>query len=574
MPRPSSHLLYSSIALLIVLAGAASPPSASGMSLSHQVTEEIRTILAAPHPPRLVLGSPVYLNDQLLPDFYRDRDFRPAWIGDLGLTPAAWELLDLLRGAGVEGLCPEDYHLLLLEPLVGLERDYRPYGILFDPGYMAHLDLLLTDAFLLYASDLMNGRVDPETLHEGWHARRQPPDLSRLLGEALNGRGVTAVVESLVPPHEGYRRLRIVLEDYRRISAMGGWPAVQAGPVLRPGARDSRLPLLKARLRLSGDLAETEDAPEDFFDAKTKDALIRFQSRHGLSPDGVLGQKTRAALNVPVEDRIRRIEINLERWRWVRQNLGRRYLMVNIADFRLEVVEAGRSVMSMPVVVGTSYRKTPVFSARMTYLEFAPYWTVPATILREDKLPLIKKNPDWLTRHQYEIVPWSGGGAETIDPAGIDWKEVEANTFPGYLRMKPGPWNPLGRIKFMFPNRFAVYLHDTPDRYLFARDIRSYSSGCIRVERPLDLAQYLLERTTEWDCNLILDALESDEPLTVNLPASWPIHILYWTAWVDEEGALQLRDDFYLSDLDLELALIRSLDRTKAEAGKLLTAGS
>jgi murein L,D-transpeptidase YcbB/YkuD len=140
--------------------------------------------------------------------------------------------------------------------------------------------------------------------------------------------------------------------------------------------------------------------------------------------------------------------------------------------------------------------------------------------------------------------------------------------------MKPGPQNPLGRIKFMFPNRFAVYLHDTPERYLFARDIRSYSSGCIRVERPLDLAQYLLEKATEWDCDMILDTLEADKPLTVNLPASWPIHILYWTAWVDEEGALQFRNDFYLRDLDLELALIRSLEKTKSEAGKMLTAGS
>jgi murein L,D-transpeptidase YcbB/YkuD len=210
----------------------------------------------------------------------------------------------------------------------------------------------------------------------------------------------------------------------------------------------------------------------------------------------------------------------------------------------------------------------------MTYLEFAPYWTVPSTILREDKLPLIKKDPGWLARHNYEIVPWSGETTEIIDPSVIDWKKVEARTFPGNLRMKPGPQNPLGRIKFMFPNRFAVYLHDTPERYLFARDIRSYSSGCIRVERPLDLAQYLLEKATEWDCDMILDAMEADEPLTVNLPASWPIHILYWTAWVDEEGALQFRDDFYLRDLDLELALIRSLEKTKSEAGKMLTAGS
>lgn len=570
----SSFFIHLKAALIIVPACALLPCHASGAALSHQVTEEIRAVLTAPQPPRLVLGSPIYLNAQLLPDFYRDRNFRPAWIGDLGLTPAARELLDVLRNAGVEGLCPEDYHLLYLEALAVLEGDYRPNGILFDPGYMARLELLLTDAFFLYGSDLMNGRVDPESMHEGWHARRRPPDLSRLLDEALGGRGVTAVLESLVPPHEGYRRLRKVLEDYRRISALGGWPAIPAGPVLRPGALDNRLPLLQTRLQLSGDLTEEADAADGFFDAATREALIRFQSRHGLTPDGVLGPKTLSALNIPVEERIRQIEINLERWRWVRKNLGHRYLLVNIADFRLEVVEEGRSVMSMPVVVGTSYRKTPVFSASMTYLEFAPYWTVPSTILREDKLPLIKKDPGWLARHNYEIVPWSGDSKEIIDPAVIDWKKVEARTFPGNLRMKPGPQNPLGRVKFMFPNRFAVYLHDTPDRYLFARDIRSYSSGCIRVERPLDLAQYLLEKEAAWDCDLILDALESDESLTVDLPAPWPVHILYWTAWVDEAGAVQFRTDFYLCDLDLELALIRALNGAESQPGKLLTAGS
>jgi murein L,D-transpeptidase YcbB/YkuD len=430
---------------------------------------------------------------------------------------------------------------------------------------MARLELLFTDAALLYASDLRDGRVDPSSVNEGWRARPRRTDLSRLLHSAVADGRVAAALAALAPAHRGYRQLREALAEYRRISAMGGWSAIPGGAVLRSGGSDARLPLLRERLLLSGDLTESDGSAGELFDAATEAALVRFQARHGLDTDGVLGAMTLVALNVSVEERIRQIEINMERWRWVRENLGSRHLQVNIADFSLQVVEQGRTVMSMPVVVGTSFRKTPLFSARMTYLEFAPYWTVPSTILREDKLPLIKRDPGWLPRHHYEIVRHAPGKTVAVDPSDIDWKEVEAKTFPGSLRQKPGPWNPLGRVKFMFPNRFAVYLHDTPDRYLFARDIRSFSSGCIRIERPLDLAQYLLEEKSGWDCDLILEAMKSEAPLVIGLPASLPVHILYWTAWVDEGGLLQFRKDFYLRDLDLDLAL---LEETAVESGR------
>lgn len=550
MARCKTPLL---IALFLSVICLALTQTASAEALSIEIAGEIRAVLDKPESPQIELGQPILLNRELLPGFYRKRDYLPAWIGDLGINAAAMRMLDILRSAGREGLCSDDYHLETIEPLVALEADYRRHGVLYDVSYMARLDLLFTDAFLLYADHLMEGRVDPKEVHVGWRARPRKADLTRLLAFALDNGRLAEVLDGLVPPHAGYLRLRQALEEYRRSSALGGWPVVPAGPVLRPGGDDPRLPLLRRRLVLSGDLKVPGEPEGQGYDSSTEEAVRLFQRRHGLAADGVVGPRTLAALNVPVEKRIRQIEINLERWRWLPKALGRRYLWVNIADFRLELIEEEKEVLSMSVVVGTSFRRTPVFSARMTYLEFAPYWNVPPTILREDKLPLIKADPDWVGRHHYEIIRWRNGRELPVDPEGVPWTEIKAWTFPGVLRQKPGPWNPLGRVKFIFPNRFSVYLHDTPDRYLFDRGVRSFSSGCIRIERPLDLAQYLLEGM--WDCERLLEALESPVPVQVDLPAPLPVHILYWTAWVDEAGRVQFRDDLYWRDLDLDLAL-------------------
>lgn len=542
--------------LLAALCGLAAPGSCAATPLSQLVADELRLLFGAEPVPSVSLDRQILLNASILPRFYRERNYRPAWINDLGLSDTGRALLDVLRGAADEGLCPEDYHLGRLEALAGVDADPRSYGILFDPGYMGRLDLLLSDAFLLYVAHLSGGRVDPVTVHEGWRARRRQTDLSGVLAMVVEeGRPLAEALAELGPPGEGFQRLREALAGYRRIAALGGWPQVPPGPVLRSGARDGRLPALRQRLVASGDLAEPALSAGILFDAATEDALRHFQERHGLDADGVLGAKTLVALNVSVEARIRQLELNLERQRWLPWSLGRRHLLVDVADFRLKVVEEGRTVMTMAAVVGTAYRKTPVFSARMTYLEFAPYWSVPPTILREDKLPLIRSDPGWLARHHYEIVRWEGGEPVAVAPATVDWGRVTARTFPGTLRQKPGPWNPLGRVKFMFPNRFAVYLHDTPDRHLFARDVRSYSSGCIRIERPVDLAQYLLEGKAGWDCERILAEVARSAPLQVGLPQPLPVHVLYRTAWVAEDGSVQFREDVYLRDLDLQLAL-------------------
>ena len=316
----------------------------------------------------------------------------------------------------------------------------------------------------------------------------------------------------------------------------------------------------------TGDL-EQANITSHVYDRTTREATRSFQSRHGLVDDGVIGPKTLATLNVSVEERIRQIELNLERWRWMPKSLGKRHIRVNVADFSLEVIEAGETVMQMPVIVGTQYRKTPVFSARMTYLEFAPYWTVPPTILREDKLPKIKRRLDYLEEKHFRIISRADRKI-IIDPLEIDWATVRADNFPGLLRMEPGPWNPLGRVKFMFPNRFNVYLHDTNETYLFGNNIRSFSSGCIRVKDPQALAAYLLEQK--------LGQERLQELLSATVPEQIPIeplsvHIQYWTAWVDQDSLIHFRPDVYFRDLDLEVALTepayRILNQLKVSAG-------
>lgn len=524
--------------------------SSSGLRLALE-----QLLLPGPEPLRLLQGDKLLPLDEQVRTFYQLREYEPVWLSDRGTTPQLPVLVNALRASSDEGLCPDRYQLRTLEGFLPLLADSGHRMQVFPQSWLPQLELLLTQAYFRYASDLISGQIDPAKVNPDWRIPPREADLGKLLTYALESNRLEPVLRDLVPSHSGYQRLRQALSLYRELAARGGWQLLPEGETLRPGKPDPRLPQLRLRLALEGDYPEWngEEGPK-VFDPETVQALKRFQQRQGLAIDGVLGPRTLAELNVTPHQRVRQIELSLERWRWLPKSLGDRYLMVNIAGFQLQVVENDQVALEMPVIVGTGYRKTPVFSAQMTYLEFAPTWSVPPTILREDKLPKIKANPAYLAEHRFEIIPYAGRGGASLDPASIDWSRTTARNFPGMLRMRPGPWNPLGRVKFMFPNPYSVYLHDTNERHLFDNNIRTFSSGCIRIQRPDELALYLLE-PDGWDAARVEAAMALPKTRRVDLSRSLPVHILYWTAWVDQQNRVQFRRDLYQQDLDLEFAL-------------------
>jgi murein L,D-transpeptidase YcbB/YkuD len=483
-----------------------------------------------------------------LRDFYERRSFEPAWLARGKPNDEARDLLDALKGAEAEGLRPSDYHLLEITSGLQPRQGVREAPAAVD------LELLLTDAFLLYASHCLAGRLNPETIDPEWHARRREVDLTAVLQDALARQRIGQSLAALLPPQPGYARLRAALSRYRAIASDGGWTSVPEGPTLRFGDTGARVARLRERLHATGDFAKTKH-DDLVFDAEVEVAVRRFQARHGLEVDGLVGAATLAALNVSVQARVQQIIVNLERWRWLPQDLGARHVLVNIADFHLDAVEAGTAVRSMRVVVGRGYRRTPVFSDVITYLVLNPSWDVPHRLAVNDYIPRFRDDPDFASRMGFKILQGQGAEQREVEPYSVNWSRMGPDHFPFRLRQAPGPTNALGAVKFMFPNKFNVYLHDTPARELFARPERAFSSGCIRVEHAVDLAEWLLEGQNGWDPDGIARALANGREQTVRLAQPTPVHLLYWTAWVDESGTVRFRRDIYDRDTPLAQAL-------------------
>lgn len=476
--------------------------------------------------------------------FYERRQFTPAWD-----SPAKLDQLLAAIGASVRhGLDPRDYHLEPLADLVEASRQDPP------PGLAGELEILATDALARLAFHLRYGKVNPEQIESTWNFSRNMGGVSpvTVIQSLVEADDLGGMLASYAPESDFYRGLMEYLQAYRELAAHGGWPRLEGGETLRAGAQSPRVPALRGLLAIMGDLADdAQNEDPEIFDAALETAVRRFQERHGLDPDGAVGRQTLAAMNVPVEARIDQLRINLERARWVFRDLEPRMLLVNIARFRVVMLENQKVTWSTRAVVGRPYRQTPVFKARMTYLELNPTWTVPPTILREDLLPEIRRDPAVLQRRNMSVLDRQGA---RVDPATIDWETVTARTFPYMIRQEPGADNALGRVKLMYPNPYHVYMHDTPARELFSRSARSFSSGCIRLERPFDLVRLLLAGT-EWDDAAIDRALAAGRTRVVNLPQPITVLTLYGTA-VPEEGRIHFAADVY----DRDDRLLRALN--------------
>lgn len=502
---------------------------------------------------RIVVGTDRIHAAGSLPRFYERRAYEPAWVVDDLVNAEA--LLRALRRAELEGLRSRDYHLRRLEESMQAVIVDRMEGRPTDADLLIDLDLLLTDAFLIYGSHLLAGRVDPTDLDPEWIASRRDVDMVPLLEEAIRTGLIEATLAELLPPYIEYRALRDALARHRRVQREGGWPRLEAGGTMRRGDRGEQIAPLRARLAATRDL-DPRLQRGDRFDADVEHAVRRFQERHGLGVTGVVDLQTLMELTTPVEQRIEQIIVNMERWRWLPQDLGRRHARVNIAGFDFSVYEDGTQLMRMRAMVGHQYRRTPVFSDTITLVVFAPWWNVPASIAVNDVVPrLAQEGPGYADRNRIQVWTGWGGSARRVDAATVDWAAVDTSRFPYRFRQEPGPTNPLGDVKFMFPNGFDVYVHDTPAREMFEQAERAFSSGCIRIERPEELAEYLLRGSAGWTAGRIAQAMAATSESTVRVTEPLPIHILYWTVWAGDDGRINFRNDIYRRDEPLERAL-------------------
>jgi len=517
-------------------------------TLSDRIRERLKErVELTPLCPVVPVDDQFCYSSRVLPHFYERRAYRAAWSDDHGPLPQAEALIQAIHSSDAEGLRSADYHLTKVESLLAASKENQKEKKL-NPDLLADLDLLLTDAFLVYGTHASTGRVDPETVDSNWFVIAGETDLVKVLEAGLRKQNIREVLENLRPTDPGYLWLKQALVRYRAIAAHGGWPGVPSGPSMKQGERDERVKALRIRLAAEGFLEQNETTGNDLFDYSVDQAVRKFQESHGLGVDGVIGPASLAALNVPAEKRVHQIEVNLERWRWLPRDLGQRYLLLNIADFRLDVIEKNHSVMHMRVVVGKPYQRTPVITGTITYLVFNPYWNVPHGIATKELIPKIKKDPEYLARENMKVISGWGPDAEVVDPRSIDWTRVNARNFSYRLRQEPGPKNALGHVKFMFPNKFHVYLHDTPARELFKKTVRGFSHGCIRIEKPVDLAEYLLKGESYWTLENIQSTIESQIQKTVPLRNPIQVYVLYWTAWVRKDGAVQFRNDIYELD--------------------------
>lgn len=477
----------------------------------------------------------------LIEQFYSRRNFEPVWND----TARAQVLVDAVRDSVDDGLSPGDYHFTQLVRM-GLE--------LAQPGatdrQRADFEILMTDAAIRLGYHLWFGKVDPVSFDSGWNLDRRVPGFDPVveIEKALSSPDLAAHIRDKRPTLALYVGLRRELARYNAIALRGGWDPVAAGPSLKPGADDPRIPALRARLAVTGELDEPAGAAaggSTVYDAALEAAVREFQRRNGITADGVVGPGTLAQLNTPVEQRIRTLRINLDRGRVLLFDLPPEFVVVNIASQLLYVAKGGQLGWSTRVQVGKEYRQTPEYRSEINYLVLNPTWTVPPGIIRNDILPAAKGDPNSITRKGLRVLDSSG---REVSPTSVDWSRFSSGNIPYTLRQDPGPGNALGRVKFMFPNPYAVYLHDTPSQSLFDKDTRATSSGCVRVERPLELAEILLDDPVKWNRAAIDSVVAAGKLQNVTLTRRMPVLLVYWTAWVDSGGALHFRPDIYGRD--------------------------
>lgn len=484
-----------------------------------------------------------------LPDsvahFFQARGFEAAW----PIPAAANQIRQAIAGIGRDGLSPAHYHLATIDALLEAHRAAPSADVAID------LQILLTDGVAALVDHVRYGKVRPVSLDRRWNVdpRVGAPPIETTLAEIASSSSPGAAIEAMKPGHFVYTGLKRALEEMRARAASGGWAAIPAGPTLKVGMSNPRVVAVRTRLLATGELPAGAPVDAPLFDPQLEAAVKHFQDHHRLAPDGAVGRATLAAMNVTAAARVQQIRVNLERARWVLGGLTDSFVLVNLPAFKLYVIRNRKNVWEGRTQVGREARQTPAFRADIRYLVFNPYWTVPPTILAQDVLPGMRKGENTIARKRLTILDRQG---RRVDPASINWASARASNFPYTLRQTPGADNALGRVKFVFPNEHTVFLHDTPSQELFSADQRTFSSGCIRVERALDLAALLLEGQDDWTPERISEVVHQGHSETVFLNRPLPIVIVYWTVSVGATGELRFARDVYRRDP----AVLRALD--------------
>ncbi|WP_179116669.1 L,D-transpeptidase family protein [Solemya velum gill symbiont] len=462
---------------------------------------------------------------KLLQSFYTLRNYQPTWKNYSQVSA----LLKNLRESDKEGLNPADYRLDEIKQASGLQQE-----------------LILTDVLLSYAHDLRDGVHSPQQVDRRWHIRKPKFNLVGEVSKAVEYGRLRAFLKDLAPPHEEYAALRAQLREHRKVAKRGGWPDFPArGPRrLDPGDRHQQVESLRARLAVT-DKAASSSADSQLYDDALVEAVKRFQRRHGLNDDGVVGGATRAALAVPIEQRIEQIIASMERWRWMPRELGSSYVIVDVPAYRLWFHQPGKKPLTMRTIVGDYKNQTPSFTQKMKYLVMNPNWYVPNSIASKELAPKISEDPDYVDRAGFKV--YDKQSKQQIDPASVDWASLGTGSeFPYRIVQSSGNTNALGDIKFIFPNRHGIYLHDTSAPSLFRNDKRALSHGCIRIEKPLELAARILGTSSPDEIASMIQS--SSHNRHVNLKGEIPVYLVYMTAWSEGKGDISFFNDIYKRD--------------------------
>jgi len=551
--------------LLSAMALAQTPPSASSAASPPPIVAvEPAPAVSVPPPPapddpvaqaiyaRLLQmtpldGGPLPRQDAALgkavADFYAQRHYTAAWSDETNIA----QLLAGLASVEGDGLLPEDYHLSELKATIE-----APDWASAAPARRAEFEVSATAAYITALVQLARGKVDPVRLDATWNfdpAAIDPQQGMTMLQTSIEERSIDQAFAMARPQNPLYAKLRDALVQLRATAAQGGWPTVPEGPSLKPGMKDARVQALRARLVAGGYLDPTL-AEGDRYDNPVTDAVKRFQSDQYLDADGSVGSETLTALNVPIQERIGQVRANLERARWLLHSLQGTFVVVDVAGYKISYYRDGNPVWKSRVQVGKPYRSTPIFRSQITYITFNPTWTIPPTILKNDVLPKIRKNASYLANNRIRVLNSSGG---TVSPASVNWANPRGIT----LRQDAGPGNSLGQVVIRFPNSFAVYLHDTPHQELFEKAKRDTSSGCIRVEHPLELVELLFNDAEKWNRQTIDERIATKKTQNVTLPTAVPVLLAYWTVDIGEDGKLAYKPDVYQRDG----ALLAALDK-------------